>query len=360
MGTLLFGWGCDEYTIEISRYDPDQAFNGTTFFQSMASRVLVQCDMEGNILWEYRDPAAHQIGDFEILEDGNILYMTEGAPKIIRYADRTIVWEHRKIAGHHSLILTPMGTLMMIVSEWFDVEHEPWWPVYKVHGDKIIEMDLDTHEIIWEWRLRDHVDPVEHHHEKEMAKIVDGSRPWSHCNTLKYYENLAFEGRLYATVLLNSRHLDTFWMIDHATGDILWSCGQHGTLGRQEPPAEILFSHAHDVEIIHSGNFLMYDNGNYRPELFSRALELRIDPVVGTAEEAWAWTEPDPRLYDWAMGDANRLPNGNTIITNSLSGRIVEINPAGEKVWEMTMRHPIPGVFHSIFKCERIPYSGEG
>ena len=353
---LLIHCGCDEYSILISHYDPDQACNGNTYFQSMASRVVVVCDMEGNVSWEYRDPAAHQIGDFEILEDGNILYMTEGAPKIISFEDQSILWEHKKIAGHHALILSPMGTLMMIQSEWFDVDYDPWKPVNKVHGDKIIEMDLDTHEIFWEWRLRDYVDPIEHHHEKEMAKIVDGSRPWSHCNTLKFYPDYPFDGQHYDAVLLNSRHLDTFWMIDYVTGEILWACGQHGTFGRMDPPAEPIFSHAHDVELLENGNFIMYDNGNYRARPLSRALEIRVNPVAGTVEEIWSWTETDFKLYDWDMGDANRLPNGNTIVTNSLMGRLIEVNPSGEKVWEMTMQHAVPGAYHSLYKCERVPY----
>jgi len=347
--------GCDEYRLVISHFDPDRACAGSTFFQSMASRIVVGCDLDGSVFWEYRDPAAHQIGDFEILEDGNLLYLTEGAPKIIDFEDQTILWQDRKMAGHHSILLTPMGTVMMIVSDWFEVDYDPWKPANKVHGDKIVEIDPETHQILWEWRLRDYVDPVAHHHEMEMAKLVDGSRPWSHCNTLKYYPDYRFRGKRTDAVLLNSRHLDTFWMIDRATGDILWSCGQHGTIGRRDPPEEPLFSHAHDVEKLPNGNFLMYDNGNYRAEPLSRALEIRIDFAAKTASEVWSWTEPGFRLYDWCMGDANRLPNGNTLITNSLMGRIIEVTRSGDKVWELLMQHAIPGVYHSLYKSERIP-----
>ena len=103
--------------------------------------------------------------------------------------------------------------------------------------------------------------------------------------------------------------------------------------------------------------FLMYDNGNYRRPVRSRALEIRANPERDLYRELWSWSPPkeeEKRYYDYAMGDANRLPNGNTILVNSLSGRIIEVTPTGDKVWEMIMLHPFPGAKHSLYKCERI------
>jgi hypothetical protein len=250
-----------------------------------------------------------------------------------------------------------MGTLMTIVGESFAVDYDPWKPFNIVRGDYISEIDMNTHEVLWEWHLRDYVDPVEHHNEHEMEGVVHGYRAWTHCNTLKFYEGYVYKENTYNAVLLNSRHLDTFWMIDYNTGDVLWSCGQHGTFGRREPPEEPLFSHAHDVEMLSPTRFIMYDNGNFRRPARSRALEIRVNPEGEISEEVWSWSPPrkqENRYYDWAMGDANRLPNGNTILVNSMRGRIIEVTPEDDKVWEMLMLHPIPGANHSLYKCERI------
>jgi hypothetical protein len=61
-------------------------------------------------------------------------------------------------------------------------------------------------------------------------------------------------------------------------------------------------------------------------------------------------------MFDWWGGDANRLPNGNTLIVNVTRGRIVEVTPEGEVVWEMTMQHSMEGLYHEIYQCMRIPH----
>ena len=97
-------------------------------------------------------------------------------------------------------------------------------------------------------------------------------------------------------VLYNSLFLETFWMIDHARGDVLWSCGQHGTFGRKEPPDEPLF-------------------------------------------EA-----------------ADELPNGNVLIANTTEGRIIEVAPGGEIVWDMRVHFYRLDWPHEIYQLQRISY----
>jgi hypothetical protein len=229
----------------------------------------------------------------------------------------------------------------------------PPWKGCRILGDVIKEVDIRTHEVIWEWHLHQYVDPVEHHREDLCTGIGDlMNGDWSHCNTVKYYQNYFFNGESHDVVLLNSRHLDTFWIIDYETSEILWSCGQHGTIGRKEPPAEPLFSHAHEVELLEDGNFLMFDNGNFRDPQVSRALEIQVDPTAGTAMEVWSWTEPLEVMYSYGMGDANRLPNGNTLVTDPTQGRIIEVTPDGEKVWQLALEYPSGPVW--IYKFERV------
>jgi hypothetical protein len=159
-------------------------------------------------------------------------------------------------------------------------------------------------------------------------------------------------------LLLNSRHLDTFWLIDYPSGEILWSCGQHGTFGRRESPAEPTFSYAHEVDMLPNGNFIMYDNGNERTVKVSRALELAVDPVAKTVEEVWAWTEGQ---YDYGMGDADRLSNGDTLLTNVVNAKLIEVDSLGEKVWEMKMRNrsnPADEFTNTIYKGIRVTHFG--
>jgi hypothetical protein len=86
------------------------------------------------------------------------------------------------------------------------------------------------------------------------------------------------------------------------------------------------------------GHVLLFDNGHDgRP--FSRLIEIEIDEPAGTARVVWSF-RPEPDIYAWAWGDADRLSNGNTLGTfgHVLEGeraRLFEVAPDGRVVWEL-------------------------
>jgi hypothetical protein len=96
----------------------------------------------------------------------------------------------------------------------------------------------------------------------------------------------------------------------------------------------------HDPQILPNGNILLFDNrGNFnKPEGRSRALEFNPSSMAivwqytGTKESP---LESDIRSY------TQRLPNGNTLITESNPGRILEVTPDREIVWEYV--NPVRG-----------------
>jgi len=92
---------------------------------------------------------------------------------------------------------------------------------------------------------------------------------------------------------------------------------------------------------------------------YSRVLE--IDPVsleivwqysLGTGNERF-------RFYSWYVSSAQRLPNGNTLITEGADGRSFEVTTEGEIVWEYV--NPFPGdepngATSRIYRAYRAPY----
>jgi hypothetical protein len=52
------------------------------------------------------------------------------------------------------------------------------------------------------------------------------------------------------------------------------------------------------------------------------------------ARVVWEYRET-PDFYSSWGGDADRLPNGNTLIADTENKRIIEVTPEGEKVWEV-------------------------
>ena len=104
-----------------------------------------------------------------------------------------------------------------------------------------------------------------------------------------------------------------------------------------------------------NGNIVLFDNGNHRlPAQHSRAVEIAFDADHGWAEEVWAWPR-EPLFFDSAMGDASRLPNGNTLITLSHHGRIIEVTRSGEIVWDMLLEPIYPSLNAMLYKSERFP-----
>jgi len=83
----------------------------------------------------------------------------------------------------------------------------------------------------------------------------------------------------------------------------------------------------------------------------SRVLE--IDPV--SLELVWSYRAAN--FYSFNISSAQRLPNGNTLITEGAPGRVFEATADGDIVWEF-MNPPGEGPRRSnaVYRAYRIPY----
>jgi hypothetical protein len=115
-----------------------------------------------------------------------------------------------------------------------------------------------------------------------------------------------------------------------------------------------LFSYQHSPEIQPNGNILLFDNGNRRGHSFcepdapySAGVELAVDPdAPEPVTVVWRYEQD---AYSSAFGDADRMPNGNTVLTAGLIGLIQEVSPEGELVWELQADPPM-----RMYRSERI------
>jgi hypothetical protein len=89
------------------------------------------------------------------------------------------------------------------------------------------------------------------------------------------------------------------------------------------------FKYQHDPKILANGNLLFFDNQGLPRQ--SRVIE--FDPADRSARWEYTGSASDP-FFSEACGTAERLPNGNTLITESDNGRAFELTPDKTLVWE--------------------------
>ena len=122
-----------------------------------------------------------------------------------------------------------------------------------------------------------------------------------------------------------------------------------------------------------AGNLLVFDNGGSGGYGFanpanpdgvssmtrdnSRVLE--INPI--TLDNVWEYSHGGTervQFYSWYVSNAQRLPNGNTLVNEGMNGRVFELTPDGEIVWEYVSPFfsddDVPS--HRIYRAYRLPY----
>jgi hypothetical protein len=98
-----------------------------------------------------------------------------------------------------------------------------------------------------------------------------------------------------------------------------------------------VLNHQHNPQWLGDDAVLVADSEN------DRVVELhRIEN--GSWEPAWALDSAGDIAFNWPR-DADRLPNGNTLITDTLNRRLVEVNESGRVVWSV--------------QTDRIPYEAD-
>ena len=331
--SLLFT-ACD-YELWVFSHDPERAFNGFTFIHPMLGDNLLVVDMAGAVVAESASLADGI--EFEVLENGNILELKDHGFIYTRSMDGGVQWAIPAKRAHHSVLQMPNGHIMVLYD--YELESEGW--DRPLLADGILEVNPITRKIIWVWKAGDHLSTDDFCPLHFNPPNSDDYYDWTHSNTIIYQEEES-------AVYLNVRNLDRILKIDYPSGEILWSMGDGGDFG------EGLFSHPSDPELLANGNFLMYDNGNHRlPRAYSRAVEIAFDPVIGWAEVVWDWPR-EPLFFDSDLGDANRLPNGNTLITSSQHGRIFEVTRNGDVVWDLLIEPVQPFMQTFLCKSERV------
>ncbi|HEY7555521.1 MAG TPA: aryl-sulfate sulfotransferase [Candidatus Binatia bacterium] len=312
--------------------DHERAFPGFTLFapQSGGGKVYL-IDLDGDLAHTWQMP--YPPGNYGYLTDrGNYFYngkITEESKRFISKKpwkggvaleadwNGRVLWEARHPDHHHDGIRLRNGNVLFIC-----LAQLPQHLVARIEGgragtehngemyaDYLVEMTTDG-RTVWEWRSWEHLDPKT----DCITAAQDEREEWTHANGLAELPN--------GDIVVSFRHISTVIIIDRKSGNIIWKLGAPPLSGQHAPLP------------LPNGNLLLFDNGPHRLDHtmpFSRIIE------VDLATKQIVWKYQEKREYEFfspRISNAQRLPNGNTLVCEGDFGRFFEVTSNGELVWE--------------------------
>jgi len=261
---------------------------------------LVSVAPDGSTDWVYNGSkhGATWFYDVDPLPNGNLLVTSTAPGETVVYEldreTRERVWQERLDAEDtHDVDLINGDQLLVANMRNYDRADG-------VNRDRIYIYDLGKDEIVWQWQAR-----------RAFPRSGGGeyTGDWTHINDV---DKIA-DGQY----LVSVRNFDQVIVVNRSTKAIdmrLGSDGDHDTLHEQ-----------HNPDYLESENgtptLLVADSENDRIVEYARR--------GGEWKRTWTLTGP----FKWPR-DADRLPNGNTLVTDSLNHRVIEVTPRGRVVWE--------------------------
>ncbi len=323
---------------QIAETAPGKIFMGSTFINDGAGNYLIILENDGTPYY-YRKFNSNQdnrgSGEFQRQANGLLTaYLFDEQFYIAFDSTFAIVDTFRCKNGYttdaHEMVLRPNGHTLLIAKR-----HEPvdmsavvdgGNPRARVLGNHIQELD-ENKNLIFEWQSWDHFDIADAVHENLRGATID----YVHMNSIA----VDYDGHL----IISSRHLNEITKIHRQTGELIWRLGgENNQFEFINEPYEFSYQHFARPVPGKPNSYTLFDNGNHRNPRFSRAVQYKLDTETMTAEKTWEFRYT-PDRYSNMMGNAQRLPNGNTFInwSNWPPGFACEVDSSGNVLFEMTM-----------------------
>jgi hypothetical protein len=353
----ILGRSVLDWPIGVTVYKPEKCYNGYTVVAPYRAGVIFLIDMAGRVVHTWKSgPSTTAEGWFlELLPNGNWItlnlistFLSDIQDPEISLKDRMFhaistevvemnwegktVWKYTAPEGwtiHHDMARLENGNTIMLVEESKKV---PEISEKEIAENFIIEVTQEK-EIVWQWYATEHFSEFGFSSEAGKAMSEIGGDIFHH-NTLEVLPPNALEEDprfVRGNLLSCQRSTGLIYIIDRKTEKVVWTWGT-GTDELVGP---------HHPTMLDNGNILIYDNGGrhdypVRTRFFSRLIE--INPK--TKEIVWQYMhEPHifketSKFFSRSWGSVQRLPNGNTFSLDCHKGRLFEVTPGGEIVWE--------------------------
>ncbi|MFC4544122.1 aryl-sulfate sulfotransferase [Halosolutus amylolyticus] len=300
---------------------------------------IVELSPDGEVVWEWSVPDSRVFG-VERLDERTVL-----AAVAVRIPDDDCDAEYLEYEEedehcvHNRVVEIDTETDAVVWEyDWYDefiADHEVHdverlengeTAIVDTGADRAFTVDRDG-EITWEWQAEEHLTPGTPFYEAYGGPEKEGEHDdWTHVNDIDRLENGNFQ--------LSIRNFDVIVEVDPETDDVvdvIGTPGDHDVMARQHNP--------HRIEAAET--IVVADSGN------DRIVELD----TASEERVWQYTGPPGDRLQWPR-DADRLPNGNTLITDTRNNRVLEVNPDGEIVWQF--HDPRGEVMPQPYEADRV------
>ena len=387
---LIFILSCNSVTN--NSFDSGEAYEGYTLFNPNGSRTTYLIDMNGKTVHTWNNTRGGGYSVY-LLENGNILRTAQasnaqmhggGSTGIIQEIewDGNITWEFEysssKYLAHHDIEAMPNGNVLIVAwevktaSEAVAAGRNRNYGMWPCHIIEVEPAGSGGGNIVWEWHAWDHLiqdhDPEKNNYGvvSDHPELIDinissgmggpggGGTDFLHLNGISYNAQLD-------QIVVSSHNLDEFYVIDHSTttaeaashnggnsgkgGDILYRWGRPQNYGASGDQYFDVLHCAYWIpeDLPGGGNIMAFNNGE--SQRYSTVVE--ITPPVDTngnysrspgtaykpSEPTWSYSGGSG-FYSSHLGSNQRLPNGNTLISESTRGYLFEVTPSGKKVWD--------------------------
>lgn len=190
------------------------------------------------------------------------------------------------------------------------------------------EVDLRTGRRLMRWNALEHI-PLTESQQQPNNGMNGRGFDYAHFNSVTTTPD--------GNILISARHTWTIYKVNRRTGEVMWRLG--GKSSDFPLPPEAVFAWQHHAHFEDETTLRIFDNGSAgrNTEVHpSRVLWLEVNERSRTARVKQSITHPE-RISASAMGSAQRLPNGNTIVGWGSAARISEFAPTGEMLFDATL-----------------------
>jgi hypothetical protein len=300
-----------------------QGWNAGGYSLSGRPARLVGLGPNGSVEWIHDGPDGRQnwFYDVDPLPNGNLLVVNPvpGTTVVYEFDPDTgeRVWTERfGLSDVHDVDLIN-GDELLVAGINYDEDRRS--------RDRVFVYNRTQDAVTWRWYFEDH------YPDDTGAGIR--TEDWTHVNDVDRIREGEF--------LVSPRNFDQVIVVNRSTKAIdlrLGRDGDHETMYEQHNPQ---YLESEDG----TPTILVADSENDRIVEYER-----VGGPPGDGEWKRTWTLTGD--LNWPR-DADRLPNGNTLVVDSMNHRVIEVTPNGRIVWEMR-------VPWATYDAERMAHGDEG